>query len=291
MLPDHEIRKLVRGLKEEIGLGEDDLVADIDSLIKLAGYNLEESHFRDSFSAASISRAPGKFLILYNKNHHWSEKFRRFTLAHELGHLTIPSHRALLVANVIQSSSPEYTSLEATEREADKFAINLLAPEPAFRKETLTLGYCRDDIMVLSDIFQISAYAAAHRFVELADDFACSLIACHQNGQIKYEIRSKGMKDIVKGHRSLNGLQISPSTLESEVFQGVIDTDSVERSLSDWYQDLEIEIEAQESIINLEYKQLYLALIEPLPMDLPYDEDDAPQDRPPSERWRDSYKY
>lgn len=291
MLPDHEIRKLVRGLKEEIGLGEDDLVADIDSLIKLAGYNLEESHFRDSFSAASISRAPGKFLILYNKNHHWSEKFRRFTLAHELGHLTIPSHRALLVANVIQSSSPEYTSLEATEREADKFAINFLAPRSAFKKEMITLGYSREDIMSLSDTFQISAYATAHRFVELAVDFPCSLIACHKNGNIEYEIRSIGMKNLVRGHRSLNSLPVNSSTLASEFIRGVNDTVTIQLSLSEWYQDLEVEIRAKESVIDLGYNQLYLALIEPFSMALPNEDDQGPQDRLPSERWKDSYKY
>ncbi len=288
---DREITNLVHLLKAEVGVGADDLVFDINGFVKISEYNYEEGHLDDSFSAVSMSLGSGRYLIIYNLNHHWSEKFRRFTIAHELGHLTIPAHRAFLNDQGYHFSITEFSSDTMMERAADRFAINFLAPKQAFQKAMTPMGYTKDDIISLSDTFQISTYATAHRFVELAGDFACSLIACHRDGKIKYEVRSEGMRGLVKGHRSLNGLPINPSTLASEIIWGVHDTDSVQLSLSNWYQDLEIEIEAQETIIDLGYNQLYLALIEPLSVDLPNQDDEDLQDRLPSERWNESYKY
>ena len=99
------------------------------------------------------------------------------------------------------------------------------------------------------------------------------------------------MKNLVRGHRSLNSLPVNSSPLASEFIRGVNDTVTIQLSLSEWYQDLEVEIRAKESVIDLGYNQLYLALIEPFSMALPNEDDQGTQDRLPSERWKDSYKY
>ncbi|MBW8034407.1 MAG: ImmA/IrrE family metallo-endopeptidase [Planctomycetes bacterium] len=289
-LHEHEIETLVNYLKEEVGLGKDSLVPNIDAFIESTDYRYEEGEFHDSFSAASRSLGSGDYLILYNKNQNWSEKFRRFTLAHELGHLTLPSHRAMLNEQGIHFSTTEFSSDRIVEREADKFAINFLVPKSAFQTAMAPMGYTNTSIASLSDTFNISAYATAHRFVELAGKCACSLIACHENGTVKYEIRSDGMKNLVRGHRSLNSLPINSSTLASEFIRGVHDRVTVQLSLSEWYQDFGGEIEAMESIIDLGYNQLYLALIEPLSTDVA-NEDDELQIRLPSEKWNDPYEY
>ncbi len=262
---DQNIDRLASDLRLEVGLGLDEPIQDIDALIKSMEYHYHEDRFGDDFSGASQYIGSEQFIIYFNKDHHWSEKFRRFTLVHEIGHLTIPTHSAILHTNGFHFSTTEFTSSKDIEREADEFAINFLAPKNAFKKKMALLEYTREDISSLSDTFEISMYAAAIRYVKLVGDYPCSLIACHKDGTIMYEIRSDGMRALVRGHHSLNGLPVPPSTLADEFIKGNCDTDDAELYLSDWYHDFPTIRNAQESIIELGYNDLYLALLEPLP--------------------------
>jgi len=92
----------------------------------IAGFKYAEENFYDNFSAFSKYLGNGDYLICFNKNHFWSERFRRFTLAHELGHLSMPTHVSILNKNLLHRSKTEYSSREPIEIEADKFAINFL---------------------------------------------------------------------------------------------------------------------------------------------------------------------
>lgn len=107
--------------------------------------------------------------ILVNANS--SFKRRRFTVGHELCHFLDPTHQAT-AANGFQCAKvgfviPEYMLRHLRqENEADRFAIELLAPE-ARMAVFLKLAPDLEHVVALSDGLRISKTAAARRYVEL----------------------------------------------------------------------------------------------------------------------------
>ena len=190
MIPDWKIPIYTSQFRESVSLGRDDLIKDIDYVVREAGYQFVEESFGDDFSGMSKSLGNGNYLIVFNEDHNWSEKFRRFTIAHELGHLTIPEHRKILDKTILHRSKPEYNSKSEIEIEADKFAVNLLAPRNLFQNEIRHAKFNSKIINKLSDLFTISTYATSLRFIELTD-LACSLIINRKNGMVVYEKKIK----------------------------------------------------------------------------------------------------
>src|SRR5271170_3761539 len=74
------------------------------------------------------------FGILYSSRFA-SEGFKRFNVAHELGHYFLPAHIDALFANGQQFHQSEsgFTSDDKYEREADSFAASLLMPKMLFK--------------------------------------------------------------------------------------------------------------------------------------------------------------
>jgi hypothetical protein len=198
---------------------------------------------------------------VFNTDHNWGEKFRRFTIAHELGHLTIPEHRAILDTKSLHRSKAEYSSKDQIEIEADIFAINLLAPRLAFQNAINNAKFNADTINRLSEQFNISTYATALRFIELTS-LACSLIINRADGNVVYEKRSKKFRDGFS-HSFLYRQKIPRTTHTYDfVNRQTTDSDSV-IELNSWYPDIHNIIKANESVIDLGYNKSILTLIEP----------------------------
>src|ERR1035437_1603039 len=181
MLKDWQIIQYANQLREDISLNYVDPIISIDQVIADAGYIYIEEHFKNDFSGFSKYVGPCKYVIGFNKDHFWSEKFRRFTLAHELGHLTILGHRSILDRDILHRSRPEFKSGDEIEIEADKFAINFLAPKQTFLTKSKFKGFNSKTINMLSDYFNISTFAAALHFID-ATDLSCVLIVNNNNG-------------------------------------------------------------------------------------------------------------
>lgn len=262
-MSDYEIISFANQLRENVGLKRDDIVGSIVDLVQNAGYQFMEDSFGNEFSGFSKSLGNFNYLIGFNKDHYWSEKFRRFTVSHELGHISIPKHRKILDKEILHRSVSEYMSKEEIEREADKFAINFLAPRDHFQKIIATKNFSKEVICELSDHFQISSYATALRFVELTD-LTCALIVCTNKGRIKYEKRSKRMSDSFK-HGFLYEQEISCNTLTYDFIKHQVEDDEKERQLllNEWYYELPNEVECAESVMELGYNGIYLALVTP----------------------------
>jgi Zn-dependent peptidase ImmA (M78 family) len=261
MIPDWKIPIYTNQLRDSVSLEMDDIISDIDFVVSEAGYTFAEERFGDDFSGMSKSLGRGNYLIAFNKDHYWSEKFRRFTIAHELGHLTIPEHRALLDKKILHRSKPEFNSKDGIEIEADKFAINLLAPRNPFQSAIQNLRFNSESINKLSEQFNISTYAAALRFIELTN-LSCSMIINRTNGYVLYEKRSKNFND---GFRhSLIFRQRIPQTTHTYDFINKIsgESDSI-IDLNCWYPDLQKQIKANESVVDLGYNGSIITMIEP----------------------------
>jgi len=207
-----------------------------------------------------MSNEPGNFLIAFNIDQYWSENFRRFSIAHELGHISIPDHRKILEGEKIHYSNSEFVSEKPIEREADCFAINFLAPSTLFKNKIENTDFNFEMIDILSHEFQISQYATAIRYIEKTDD-PCALIIIDQDGYIKFEKRSMALKNFFKNHDLINANKIKSTTLAFDYLKGDKSKISMDVSLQDWYDDLQIDIPANESIIELKYCNKLLCLL------------------------------
>ena len=248
-------------LRENMGLDGEEIIGDLVQLITDAEYEFQEGSFGKDFSGFSRSLGDGNYLIGFNTDQFWSESFRRFTLSHELGHVTIPDHKSNLEKVDMHRSKSEYRSNDRMEREADYFAICFLAPKKAFQHAMKFKDYSKTTILHLSNYFGISPYASVLRFIELTN-LACTLVVCDYRGNIEYERRSGSMKDTFK--RDFLGVgRVKGTTLTSDFITGNRDEDTCTVSLSEWFDDLPVEIQATESVIELGYNGKYLTLLTP----------------------------
>ena len=248
-------------LRENMAIGDSEVIGDIVDHIQDAGYRYMEKSFGDEFSGFSQVLRDGNFLIGFNRDHFWSDKFHRFTLSHELGHITIPEHRKILETEELHRSKSEFQSRDRIEREADYFAICFLAPKKAFQAAMKYKEYTKETILGLSEHFGISSYAAVLRFIELTD-FACTLVVCNEEGLIEYEQRSDRMKETYK-QDFLSRKQVKGTTLTYDYINGRQEEDTCPILLNEWFDDLPIEIEATESVIELGYNGKFLTLLTP----------------------------
>ena len=247
--------------RENMTIGDSEVIGDIVDHIRDAGYRYMEKSFGDEFSGFSQALGNGNYLIGFNSDHLWSDKFHRFTLSHELGHITIPEHRKILETEELHRSKSEFQSRDRIEREADYFAICFLAPKKAFQTAMKYEEYTKDTILGLSEHFGISSYAAVLRFIELTD-LTCTLVVCNEAGLIEYEQRSDRMKETYK-QDFLRKKQVKGTTLTYDYINGHQEEDTCTVSLNEWFDDLPIEIEATESVIELGYNGKFLTLLTP----------------------------
>ncbi|ROR90939.1 ImmA/IrrE family metallo-endopeptidase [Nocardioides aurantiacus] len=100
------------------------------------------------------------------------DKRKRFTLAHELGHLVLHRGRPLIVDSSIRYNLRDSTSATATNREeieANRFAAALLMPEDAVRKAVqATQATTPEELQrKLGRIFEVSTEAMGYRLMNL----------------------------------------------------------------------------------------------------------------------------
>ena len=110
----------------------------------------------------------------------------RFTVAHELGHFLIPSHRGnrQCTKDDLRESRRD-TVYQRQETEANRFAAGLLMPKPSFSRQMGQLGGGDvSHIRILADAFETSMEATANRYIELTDD-SCAIVFS-KDGVIRY---------------------------------------------------------------------------------------------------------
>jgi predicted transcriptional regulator len=92
-----------------------------------------------------------------------SETRRRFTIAHEVGHHFLHSDGATVLCRPVDVDQADETA-RAKEREANRFAAELLMPEPLIRERVKVDGL---DVTALAGTFNVSPIAMAFRLVNL----------------------------------------------------------------------------------------------------------------------------
>lgn len=120
--------------------------------------------------------------------------FQHFSIAHEIGHYSIPGHPEKLLKTGIHRSHAGFTSDERCELEADHFAASLLMPshlfDPALNKQQS--GY--KGIEQLAQLCQTSLTATAIRYTQRTPDAVAIVISDKKT--IDYCFMSPALKDI-----------------------------------------------------------------------------------------------
>jgi len=132
------IEKLLKRLNAEHNELET-LPVDVESLIGKMGVHLTEEEFGDSLSGAAMIDG-GKKIISVNKSH--SEHRKRFTMAHELGHILLHEDQSLSVdvkPITFLRDDAASTGQQWREVEANFFAACILMPEALIHTELTKL--------------------------------------------------------------------------------------------------------------------------------------------------------
>jgi len=153
---------------------------DIVKVVASLGATLHEQAFEDHVSGVLAIQGGAKH-ILINEKHHPNRK--RFTAAHECGHLVL-HHRSgdclyidtqmqvymrAGVASSAEYSSPGSTTTPAQEREANMFASAVLMPAPLLTQaiQNLDRDLDEDDMFTLATSFGVSVQAMSIRLQAL----------------------------------------------------------------------------------------------------------------------------
>lgn len=164
-------RLKIRKLAEYIALQFDEKITPLEKIV--ADENLDvfyDNYESNTFDGMTIYDN-GKFYIhinTYNGNRADTDR-GRFTLAHELGHYFIDTHRIGLKNGLLEphpslTNKAQYFSIE---READYFAACLLMPEERFRKDIGNKKFGIEVIDYLRAEYKISRTARALRFADI----------------------------------------------------------------------------------------------------------------------------
>jgi Zn-dependent peptidase ImmA (M78 family) len=109
-------------------------------------------------------------VIGVNQKHH--ENRRRFTVAHELGHLRLHRGRPLILDTDTRVNFRDTVSSMATDREemeANRFAAALLAPEPMVRRAAREAEFrtAQQLVLIMARHFEMSEMAMNYRLINL----------------------------------------------------------------------------------------------------------------------------
>jgi Zn-dependent peptidase ImmA (M78 family) len=139
-----------------------------------------------------LIRSGNTFAIAY-ATHVSNEGFRRFSIAHELGHYFLPGHvDRILASDGTHESRAGFTARDNHEREADNFAAGLLMPRKLFVRAQRQAGEGLQAIEQLASTCLTSLSATAIRFAEFVD-IPLAVVLSKQE-QIEYCCMSRQFK-------------------------------------------------------------------------------------------------
>ncbi|HBK06781.1 MAG TPA: hypothetical protein DDZ81_13070 [Acetobacteraceae bacterium] len=145
---------------------------------------------------------------------------RRFTLAHELGHVLIPWHLGSII-DEIDGANGDVDNFQL-EAEANRFASELLMPSDWVKEQIILAENPLDALFLVHDVASVSLQAASIKFADcLAPNY---VIASSSGGTVDWSARSRGtLAGTVRRGTDLNLANPFPFPCDrwSRVFQGI----------------------------------------------------------------------
>jgi Zn-dependent peptidase ImmA (M78 family) len=117
---------------------------------------------------------------------------KRFTLAHEIGHIVIPWHSGIILDEIDVSPGRTTSNYFEWEGEANRFAAELLMPSLWADDICRRASHMRDAMHVIAQRAEVSLQAAALRVLKLGPPGY--LVAATRSGMIEWTGRTKGTR-------------------------------------------------------------------------------------------------
>lgn len=181
-----QIATLAGLLRQQSGVG-DSLPIDVDAIVEWCQITFAEVPVNGFLGLFIPDPVPG---ILIKSGQPPGQ--RRFTIGHELGHFSIPTHTRQAGHWCLESDLGVPSDVVSTtiEREANKFAVELLMPRHIFKRDIDRLDLSFQTVVELAcpNRYNVSRTACAMRLVELSRE-PCALV-CTRNGKVVWRIWS-----------------------------------------------------------------------------------------------------
>ena len=161
---------------------------------QLRSHDVQEKPASNAGVSGMLIRLDDQFCIAY-ATHIKSPGFRRFTIAHELGHYFLEGHvDAIFADGPVHESRAGFVSTVSYELEADHFAARLLMPNTLFYAALRGLADGLAAVESLADICCTSLTATAIRYTECAPEPTAIVIS--SGNKVDYAAMSRSLRDI-----------------------------------------------------------------------------------------------
>ena len=168
--------------------GIDMLPVDVREIAENRGIFIKDV-VADSFEGCAI-KVDQKAGILINSRYAYEQR-KRFTIAHELGHIVLPYH--LNQKYTCVSEDMIKYQVKDEEAEANQFAAELLMPSFNMEDDCSSLDVNMKTVEQLADKYNVSKSVAALRFVEFT--YGICAVVFVKNGHIRSFKSSKSFLD------------------------------------------------------------------------------------------------
>ena len=209
-----------------------------------------------------------RFFLFYNTKYDgWSHIGSnhpkvRFTIAHELGHFYLDSHREfLLKGGGAHGSCTDFLADTLVEREADCFAAGLLMPSYLLGHRVNEEPPCLGAVKAMAERFQVSLTSMLVRWIQLSD-FPCAL-ACVRQGKIEWGFLSAGYRRFgfyrvrrgsIVSSAAMEFFRIDPRISRYRVGDGWAET-------SEWFDGNGPQVEVKEEYVSIPQTSQMFVLI------------------------------
>ena len=184
----------------------------------------------------------------------------RFSIAHELGHYFIESHRKMLISGEFHNSESGFICEKEKEREADYFASILLMPTPVIKRNLNNEGFLTlRRILQLAREYETSATCAAIRYTTYSSE-PCAVVLSKESKVLCY-VPSADAK--VLGFEWM-GKKTIPSGSSIEDAISTIGSDEIhklETSSENWFSPRTRKMKIWEESFPLGYTNLVLTFL------------------------------
>ena len=249
----------IKDLAEFLALEYDEIETPLDKIAEEEGVPVFYDDYEDAFDGILIY--DNRFYIHLNTTlgNRPNTQRGRFTLAHELGHYFIDSHRNALKNGLIKPHPSRYNKNKhlLIEREADYFASCILMPEKRFRFDCEK--FRKFDFEVIENLakkYNTSITACAIRFADIGTH--AIMVIYMENNQIVWKWQSNDFRfwTLADGKN-----KVPQDSLAGQYFQGSKSEKRVAKLWAvDWFDDVaDVNCSIYEQIIP--YKNRVLSIV------------------------------
>jgi hypothetical protein len=221
-----------------------------------------------------LMKVHGVFGIVYSTRFA-SEGFRRFTVAHELGHYFLDGHLHHLfgAGDCQHQSEVGFSSAIPIEREANAFAAALLMPKKLFKAASENAGLGLYAIEHMAALCQTSLTATAIRYATLTEKPVA--VVCSTGQQIEFVVMSKALKAQHNLVKPPKGSSLPEDSLTSRWNRDRPNGNSVARrsacavSLASWFDGTDATVQEEVAGLGESGRTLTVLSAESLPTHVP----------------------